>query len=394
MDLLDIQKSIRELNFDGWLFYDFANRDLISYRILGLDEHKHTSRRWFYFIPAIGNPHKILSKVEPKKLLDLPGDEHYYLNWEELHALLKATLPKGSKIAMNYSPNNNIPYISTIDLGTGELIRSFGVEIVSSMDLIQEYEGLVKEDAFQTHMEAMPLMHEITIGAFEEIGRRLKLNESLTEYDISLWMKSQMDKRGLDCMESPPQVSVNEHATDPHFDPAITSVNIKKGDIILIDSWAKLKKPGSIFYDFTMMAYAGTKIPQRFQEIWEIVKEARDRVITFEMEKFKEGKECFGWELDKIARDFITEKGFGQYFVHRTGHSIGQEVHGNAVHLDGLETKDERRIVPYILHSVEPGIYLPDEGIGVRSEVDVYVDGNGIVKVTGPIQEEIFKIEC
>jgi len=295
---------------------------------------------------------------------------------------------------MNYSPNNNIPYISTIDLGTGELIRSFGVEIVSSMDLIQKYEGLVKEEAFLTHMEAMPLMHKITIGAFNEIGRRLKLNESFTEYDISLWMKSQMEKNGLDCMESPPQVSVNEHAADPHFDPAITTVEIKNGDIILIDSWAKLKKLGSIYYDFTMMAYAGSNIPPRFQEIWEIVKGARDRVINFEKEKFKEGKECFGWELDKIARGFITEKGFGQYFVHRTGHSIGKEVHGNAVNLDSLETQDDRKIVPYILHSVEPGIYLPDEGIGVRSEVDVYVDGNGVVKVTGPIQDEIFKIDC
>ncbi|MBA7582341.1 hypothetical protein ES708_24269 [subsurface metagenome] len=321
MDLSDIQKSIRELRFDGWLFYDFANRDLISYRILGLDEHKHASRRWFYFIPANGNPQKILSKVEPKKLEILPGDDNLYLNWEELHALLKDNLPKGSKIAMNYSPNNNIPYISTIDLGTGELIRSFGVEIVSSMDLIQKYEGLVKEDAFQTHMAAMPLMHKITIGAFEEIGRRLKLNESFTEYDISLWMKSQMEKNGLDCMDSPPQVSVNEHAADPHFDPAITTVEIKKGDIILIDSWAKLKKPGSIFYDFTMMAYSGTKIPPRYQEIWEIVRDARDLVIKFEKEKFNERKECFGWELDKIARDFITEKGFGQYFVHRSGGS-------------------------------------------------------------------------
>ncbi|MHA1475451.1 MAG: M24 family metallopeptidase [Promethearchaeota archaeon] len=394
MDLLDIQKSIRELNFDGWLFYDFANRDLISYRILGLDEHKHASRRWFYFIPANGNPQKILSKVEPKKLEILPGDSHYYLNWEELHALLKNNLPNGSKIAMNYSPNNNIPYISMIDLGTGELIRSFGVEIVSSMDLIQKFEGLVKEDAIKTHMEAMPIMHKITIGAFQEIGRRLKLNESFTEYDISLWMKSQMEKNGLDCMESPPQVSVNEHAADPHFDPAITTVNIKKGDIILIDSWAKIKKTGSIFYDFTMMAYAGTEIPPRYQEVWEIVKGARDRVIKFEKETFEEGKECFGWELDKIARDFITEKGFGQYFVHRTGHSIGQEVHGNAVHLDSLETQDERRIVPYILHSVEPGIYLPDEFMGVRSEIDVYVDGNGVVNVTGPLQEEIYKIEC
>jgi len=171
-------------------------------------------------------------------------------------------------------------------------------------------------------------------------------------------------------------------------------VNIKKGDIILIDSWAKIKKTGSIFYDFTMMAYAGTEIPPRYQEVWEIVKGARDRVIKFEKETFEEGKECFGWELDKIARDFITEKGFGQYFVHRTGHSIGQEVHGNAVHLDSLETQDERRIVPYILHSVEPGIYLPDEFMGVRSEIDVYVDGNGVVNVTGPLQEEIYKIEC
>ena len=394
MDLAEIQKSIQALNFDGWLFYDFANRDLISYRILGLDEHKHTSRRWFYYIPAHGNPQKIISKVEPKKLEKLPGDIHYYLTWQEMHNVLREILLKGSKIAMNYSPNNNIPYISTLDLGTGDLIRSFGVEIVSSMDLIQKFEGLVREDAFQTHMEAMPIMHKITEGAFKEIGRRLKLNESFTEYDISQWMKKEMEMNGLDCMESPPQVSVNEHAANPHFDPAITTVNIKKGDIILIDSWAKLKKPGSIFYDFTMMAYAGTKIPKRYQEIWDVVKDARDRVVEFEKEKFDNDETCYGWELDKIARNYIEEKGFGQYFIHRTGHSIGQEVHGNAVHLDSLETQDERRIVPYILHSVEPGIYIPEEGIGVRSEIDVYVDGDGKVKVTGPIQKEIFKIDC
>ncbi len=394
MDLKEIQKEIKGNGLDGWLFYDFSNRDPISYRILGLDEKEHTSRRWYYFIPREGKPEKLISSVEPGKLESLPGIKHYYHKWEEQHEFLKGMLKGCSKLAMNYSPNNHIPYISMIDLGTGELIRSFGVEIVSAMDLIQIFEGLVKEDAFQTHAEIMPVMHAIIDGAFNKIGERLRSNLKITEYDIQCWMLEKFEANNLIRLGMSPSVAVNGNAALPHFNPALSTSEIKKGDLILIDSWAKKNTTDAICYDVTWMAYSGSTIPSRIQEIWETVRDARDLVISVEKEKIAQQEPCCGWELDQVARDFIEKKGFGKYFRHRTGHSIGRDVHGNAVHLDNYEIKDERKLVPYILHSVEPGIYIPEENIGIRSEVDVYIDGNGDVSVTGPMQKEIVRIEC
>ena len=395
MDLKLIQAAIKEAGFDGWLLYDFANRDPLSYRILGMDEHKHTARRWYYFIPASGEPQKLVSTVEPTKLDALPGKKHVYLEWEKRHALLNEILKGTKKVAMQYSPMNNIPYIALVDAGTVELVKSCGVEVVSSADLIQRFEGLVDEKGYKNHVETGKIIHSIKDAAFEEIGRKLRSGESVTEYEIQQYIDAKFRENNLTCDGAPPIVAVNEHAADPHFDPnPEVAVEIKKGDIILIDLWARSDREDGIYYDVTWMGYAGGDIPSRFQEIWEIVRGARDAAVELETEKFKNDEPCYGWELDKAARDFIKDKGYGEYFVHRTGHSIGREVHGNAVHLDNLETKDERMIVPGILHSVEPGIYMPEEKIGVRSEVDVYVKSDGEVTVTGPKQTDIIKIEC
>lgn len=391
MDLNSIQHALKAEKLDGWLFYDFHHRDPIAYRILGLSEGIHPSRRWYFFIPSEGLPQKIMSAVEAKIIESLPGDTRIYLSLEDQKAHLQAAMGSNRAIAMNYSPMNNVPYVSLVDAGTVELIHSLGYEVYSAQNLIQIFEGLVKEEAFVTHQVASEKMHRIMANAFEEIGRRLRSGTICREIDIQKFIQKQYATEGLISYGSP-EVAINENAADPHYSPRSDSRPMQVGDLVLIDSWAKLNQPGSIYYDHTWMAYIGDEIPKQIQEVWEIVKKGRDAAITFEREQLSHSQPCYGWEIDNWCRKVISDAGYGKYFVHRTGHSIGQEVHGNAVHIDGLETKDTRKVGPYILHSIEPGIYMPDQKIGVRSEVDVYIDAQNNVIVTGPIQQEIVKI--
>ena len=392
MDLGAIQTSLQNHNMDGYLFYDFHGRDILAYRILGLG-NPHYTRRWFYFIPAIGVPQKVVSAVEPHVLDPVPGEKHVVLKWEDLHATLKSILSSHSKVAMHYSPMGNVPYVSIVDGGTLDLIRSFGVEVVSAQDLIQEFEGLVTEEMFESYKIAGPIMHQITKDGFDEIGKRIQAKEKVTEYDIHRYMQTKYRENGL-TTDMSPIVGVNEHAADPHYVPIKNhSSEIKRGDLVLIDSWAKTKGGDSVFVDITRMAFIGEEIPPRIQQIWEVVKGARDIAIKFETEKIESSESCAGWEVDQVARKFVEDQGFGQYFRHRLGHSIGRETHGNAANLDSLETKDTRSLGPLVLHSIEPGIYIPEEGIGIRSEVNVYITKERKVVVTGPKQEEIYKIK-
>ena len=391
MQLKHIQDALREEKFDGWLFYDFRNQDPIAYRILGLDFNAHHTRRWYYFIPVSGTPHKIVSAVEPGALDSLPGEKHVYLSLKQKTSILSEILSPHPNITMNYSPMNDVPYVSMVDGGTLEFIRSFGCTIHSAQNLIQTFEGLVLEEAFETHRVVSPLMHSIMDKAFQEIGRRIHEGVTCREIDISQYIQNLYAENGLITIGCP-EVAINVNAADPHYSPSTDGPSMKLGDLVLIDSWAKLDQPGSIYYDHTWMAYIGEQIPDRIQAIWTVVKAGRDAAIAFERQKLTQGEPCYGWEVDNVCRDVIEKAGFGEYFVHRTGHSIGQEVHGNAVHIDGLETKDTRRIVPYVLHSIEPGIYMSHEKIGIRSEVDVYVDGSGQVSITGPVQNDIVKI--
>jgi Xaa-Pro dipeptidase len=392
MDIDAIQNYLQKHYIDGYLLYDFHGRDILAYRILDLG-NPHYTRRWFYFIPAEGSPHKIVSAVEPHVLDSVPGEKHIVIKWEDLHATLKSVLLGHKKVAMHYSPMGDVPYVSVVDGGTIDLIRSFGVDVISAQNLIQEFEGLVTEKMFESHRKASPIMHEITKDAFDEIGRKIQASKKVSEYDIHRFMQKKYRENGL-MTDMSPIVGVNEHAADPHYVPTKNNCSeIKKGDLVLIDSWAKFKEEDSIYVDITRMAFVGDKIPSRIQEIWEIVKSARDIGIQYETEKIESSQMCAGWELDKVARDYVEEKGYGQYFRHRLGHSIGRETHGNAVNLDSLETKDTRTLGPFVLHSVEPGIYIPKERIGIRSEVNVYITGKRKVVVTGPKQEEIYKIK-
>jgi len=394
MDLKKIQKTLKEFGFDGWLLCDFHNRDPIAYRVLGLDFGKFTSRRWFYYIPSEGEPTRLVHRVEPAKLDSLPGKKVFYLSWEQLHASLKDILgepPK--KITMQYSPMNNIPYVSMVDAGTVELIQSFGYEVISSADMVQLFEAVIDEEGYRSHVEASKKVYKIKDEAFEEIRKALKAGQKVTEYDIQQFIAGRFEEEGLDCMEEYPIVGVNEHPANPHFEPTKENTYvIKKGDTILIDLWAKLKQPGAIFADITWSGFAGTNPPSKYVEMFCTVRDARNAAVEFVRAKFARNEPCFGWEVDEACRNVVKKAGYGDYFIHRTGHSIGEEVHGNGVHIDNLETKEERQLIPGICFSVEPGLYLEGE-MAVRTEIDVFITTKGEVVIAGEEQEKLILID-
>ncbi|HDI51120.1 MAG TPA: M24 family metallopeptidase [Bacteroidetes bacterium] len=392
MDLERIQQALREKNLDGWLFYDFHNRDQLAYRILDLDGSKMTTRRWFYFIPADGEPQKLVHSVEPTKLDALPGKKTIYLPWEQLHAELEKILGPPKRIAMQYSPDNNIPYISIVDGGTIELIRKFGHEIVSSADLVQVFEAVIDEKGYQSHLEAGKIIQQIKDEAFAEIGKAVHGRKRVTEYDIQQFIVRRFEEENLTCENEFPIVGVNEHPANPHFEPTFENAYvIKEGDTVLIDLWAKKKEPGAIYYDITWCGFVGKNPPTKYVEIFHIVRDARNTAVRFIRDKFARGEPCFGWQVDDVCRQVVKDSGYGSYFIHRTGHSIGTKVHGNGVNIDNLETKDERQLVPGICFSIEPGIYLEGQ-MAVRSEVNVFITMQGEVVVAGDEQQELVLI--
>lgn len=392
VDITKIQDALKAQGIDGWLFYDFHNRDAIAARILKMDTKRFASRRWFYFIPANGTPQKLVHKIEPWRCDHLPGDKNIYLPWQQQHQLLKEMLGNNKKIAMQYSPNNAIPYISIVDGGTIELVRSFGVDIVSSADLVSIFESHLSDADIESHCRAGKVMQMVKDSAFKEIARRIKAGDNPTEYEIHRFMLDIMTENNMKC-EDGPIVAVNEHAGDPHFEPTPeNSHKIKEGDLVLLDLWAKKNEPGAIYYDITWMGYVGTSVPQNIEDIFQVIRKARDTAHNMVKESFAQGKTIHGWEVDDACRKVVIDAGYGEYFIHRTGHNIAEEVHGNGAHIDNLETKDERRILPGTCFSVEPGIYMPDKFLGFRTEIDVYITDAGEVKVEGAIQEKVVEI--
>lgn len=392
MDLDRIQKAISEKGIDGWLFYDFHHRDAMAYHILGLDFTKFTTRRWFYYIPANGEPVKIVSAVEARKLDSLPGRKIVYRAWEELHKDLQDTLKDAKRVAMQYSPKNNIPYVSVVDAGTIELIRSFGVEIVSSANLVQTFEAIIDKTGYEAHLEAGKKVQKIKDEAFELISQKIRKNESITEYEAQQFIVKRFEEEGLTDDDDHPIVGVNDHPADPHFEPTQENTyTIKKGDTLLIDLWARKNNDTGIYYDITWCGYIGKNPLVKYVKIFNIVRDARNAARDFIRDKFRKDEPCYGFEVDDVCRKVVVDGGYGEYFVHRTGHSIGREVHGNGVNIDNLETKDERELVPGICFSIEPGIYLPGE-MAVRSEINVFITEDREVVVAGAEQEELILI--
>jgi Xaa-Pro aminopeptidase len=389
MNLKAIQQELRKANLDGWLFYDFHNRDPLAYKILSL-ENKHTTRRWFYFIPAKGEPKKLVSAVESTKLDSLPGKKFIYLPYEEQHKLLKKILGSAKKIAMQYSPKNNIPYVSLVDAGTIELIKSFGVKVVSSADLISIFEALIDDRGYQLHKEAQRDIDEIRKLAFRRIREAVNSGEKLTEYDLQQFIMNKFREKNL-YTNAEPIVGINDHPADPHFEPKPDGYYFKEGDTVLIDLWAKKNVEGGIYYDITWVGYVGQNPPEKYVRIFEVAKNARDAAIKFIQDNLSKKKKIYGWQVDDVCRNVIKKAGFGKYFIHRTGHSIGEETHGNGPNIDNLETKDERELMPGCLFSIEPGIYIPGE-MAVRTEVNVFIHKDYTAEVTGEIQTELVLI--
>ncbi len=387
-DLKGIQGELSRRGLDGWLLYDFHHRDPIAYRVLGL-EATMVTRRWYYLIPATGTPQKLVHRIEPARLDSLPGDKHMYSAWGEQREKLRTILGTAKKVAMQYSPLNNIPYVSLVDAGTVELVRSFGVEVVSSADLVQRFEARWTEAQHQMHLEAGKHVDEVMKGSFARIGEHLKAGKKLSEYALQQWILEQFAARGLETDE-PPIVGWNEHSGDPHFQPGPENNRpVEKGDWVLLDMWAKLKKPGAVYYDITWVGYVGNDPPKKHQELFSAVRAGRDAAVDFVAKSVGSGKAIQGYQVDDAAREVIRERGYGDYFVHRTGHSIGESVHGTGANMDNLETHDVREIIPGTCFSVEPGIYLPE--FGVRLEVNVYVEEKR-AGTTGAVQTEIVRI--
>jgi len=386
MDLLRIQEALRRQKLDAWLFFDHQERDPLAYRVLGFHPSRHVTRRWYYLIPADGEPAGLVHRIEAGMLDSLPGDKRKYSSWQEQHSQLSRLLSGHTRVAMQYSPLCAVPYVSMVDAGTVELVRSLEVEVFSSAELIQEFEACLTEAQFATHLEAGKRVDQVCAGAFQLI--REKLSSGVTEMVVHDWVREQFRTAGM-TTDSGPIVGVNAHAGNPHYEPsAETDTPIRPGDFVLLDMWAKLDQADAVYYDITWVGFCGDA-PERVRQVFETVRDARDRAVNAVAEAVAAKREIRGFEVDDAARSHICAKGFGDHFVHRTGHSIGTEVHGTGANMDNLETHDERRILPGALFSVEPGIYLSD--FGVRSEVDVFVTATS-AGTTGAVQRDLVRI--
>jgi Xaa-Pro aminopeptidase len=387
-NIQEMQGDLRAAKLDGWLFYDFRGRDPIAQHILSLPDGMRT-RRWYYFVPAKGTPRKLVHKIESESLAALPGETLYYAKQDELHKNLKKVLGRAKKVAMQYSPKNEIPYVAMVDAGTIELVRSAGAKVVSSADLVQKYDACWSAAQLESHLSAGVIIDRIVYGAFKYAAKFVREKKAITEYDLKQWILGQFEAAGL-WTEEGPDIAVNAHASDPHYGPtAESSAPIHEGDLLLLDVWGKKRTPGSVYYDVTWMGYLGARVPEKYAKIFSVVRQARDKATNLIRDHVAAGKPLQGRQVDRAARGVIEKAGYGKYFFHRTGHSIGERVHGNGVNMDGLETNDVRHLIPHTCNSIEPGIYLPE--FGVRSEVNVYI-GEGEAQVTGAIQTEILPL--
>lgn len=387
--LQEIQRALAEVpGLDGWLFYDFRGSDPLAYRVLKLDPARHVTRRWFYWVPAQGTPVKLTHKIEPHVLDELPGEAVHYMSWQSLGACLSRILGRAKRVAMQYSPMNFIPYISRVDAGTIEQIKGHGVEVVTSADLVQRFEAVWDDRQLESHRDAAEKLRRIVDEAFAHVGEAVRSRRGMTEYDLQQFILARFQAHGL-VTSTAPIAAVNAHSADPHYGPAASgSSPIVEGDLVLIDLWAKRPEAGSVYADITWTGYLGAQVPAKQAEVFAAVRAARDAAVDFVKARVAAGDFPCGWEVDEVSRNVIRNAGYGDKFLHRTGHSIGEEVHGNGANIDNLETQDKRRLLPRTCFSIEPGIYLPGQ-FGIRSELDVYLSERDAVVYGQPVQSEI-----
>jgi len=381
-----VQQQLRDAGLDGWLFYDFRGSDPIARKVLGLPIERPGTRRWFYFIPASGEAVKFVHAIEPGKLDSLPGERHVYLSWQSLQAGLETLLRGVRRVAMQYSPNNEVPYISRLDAGTFEQIRALNIEVVSSADLVQRFDAVLSEAQVASHGRAARLLRGLIDEVFAHVKKTVVERGQTTEAEVLEFLTRRLDEEGM-VYDHAPIIAVGAHAADPHFEvPETGSAAVKPGELLLVDVWAKEKAAGSIYADITWTTFVGERVPEEMAAVFRVVRDARNAAVERAREAFRAGEELRGYELDRSARAVIEEAGYGEFFIHRTGHSIHEEGHGNGANLDDLETHDTRCLIPQTLFSVEPGVYLPGR-FGIRSEVNVLHTGAD-AEVTGPPHQQ------
>lgn len=386
MNLERIQEEIRNQKLDGWLFFDHHIRDPLAYRVLGITPPRTPTRRWYYVIPAQGEPRGLEHRIERGMTAPLPGEKIPYSSWSEQVEGLKRILGGLKRVAMQYSPNCAIPYVAMVDAGTVELVRSTGVDVVSSAELIQAFEARWTAEQLESHLEAGRRVDRVRQAAFEHLQARLRGGTPTTEMHIKQFVLDEFAKAGM-FTDHGPIVGANANASNPHYEPTEENhAPIHDGDLVLLDLWAKLDRPDAVYYDITWTHFLGKNPPEKMREVFEVVTGARDAAVERVKSAVAARQPLCGYEVDDAARGVIRGRGYGEYFTHRTGHSIGVEVHGNGANMDNLETHDERRVMPFTCFSVEPGVYLPE--FGVRSEVNVFV-GDTEARVTGAIQREL-----
>ncbi|MBN9520917.1 M24 family metallopeptidase [bacterium] len=380
-DLGAVQTAVRDAGLDGWLLYDFRGSNVLAQRVCDLDAKK-LSRRWFYYVPATGDPLKLVHAIEPAALDHLPGTtKTVYRRWQDLETGVGELVIGAKRVAMEYSPRNANPYIGRVDAGTIELVKSYGVEVVGSGDLIQQFEATWDADQEKSHFEAAGHCRAAYDVAFDFIASEIRAKGSVTEAAVQARILEHFAACGM-VTYSPPIVGVGPHSGDPHYETtAASNAALTAGSWVLIDLWAKMNRPRAVYADYTRVAFVGADVPEQYVKVFNVVAAGRDAGIAKVRAAFAAGEPLMGWEVDAATRGVIEKAGYGDQFTHRTGHNIGQEVHGNGAHMDGLETREDRRVIRRTCFSIEPGVYLPE--FGVRSEVNVYIDAAGAVHVTG-----------
>ncbi len=386
-DLQAVQKVLVQFGLKGWLLYDFRGSNLLALRVLGIPESQVKSRRFFYYISAEGAAKKLVHRIESGALDHLPGDKIVYLTWQELEDGVRQLLAGVSQVAMEYSPRNGNPYVSKVDAGTIELVRSLGVDVVSSGDLISYFESRWSAPQWEQHQRADRLNQQAFDLAWKMIAERVRAKKTVRETDVQDMVMDYYQKNHMTTYH-PPIVGVGPNSGDPHYAPQRGSdLEIKQGDFVLLDMWAKMDEPGGVYSDLTKVGFVGSEVPVQFKKIFDIVAAARDAGIELVKTSFGRRQPLYGWQVDQATRDVIEKAGYGTYFCHRTGHNIGQETHGNGTHMDNLETKEGRLVLPETCFSIEPGIYLKE--FGVRSEINVFIGREQQVHVTGGVQTAV-----
>jgi Xaa-Pro dipeptidase len=390
LDIGAVQSALREDGLDGWLLYDFHGSNPIAQSLAGVNGGKMTTRRWYYFVPATGRPRALVHAIERHTLDNLPGETHVYAGREALGRELDTLMQGVKRVAMEYSPENAIPYVGRVDAGTIEAIRRRGVEVVSSGDLVQRFVARWSDHALATHLEASKALYRVKDRAFEAIAARVRRHEATTEHDVQQLMVGWFAEEGL-ISDAPPAVASMENAGNPHYlPPAEGSRAISSDELVLLDLWGKRAQPGAVYADITWVGFTGARVPAEFADAFSAIAEARDAAVALVQRAAREHRDLRGWQVDRTARAVLENRGFGAHVLHRTGHSLGTEVHGNGVHMDDYETHDDRRVLPGTGFTIEPGVYF--DHFGVRTEINVYV-GADEARVSGPSQQAILTLE-